>query len=133
MDDKPSVEQLVSVYTKIYTKREEEERVWKAREAELTEQLDLIKRELLDICKENGVKSLRTKAGTLIRTVTTRYWTNDWEHFHKFMIDNQAPELLEKRIHQSNMKQFLEENPELLPAGLNMDSEYTITVRRSKS
>jgi len=133
MDDKTSVEQLVSIYTKIYTKREEEERVWKAREEELTDQLDLIKRELLDICKENGVKSLRTKAGTLIRTVTTRYWTNDWEHFHKFMLDNQAPDLLEKRIHQSNMKQFLEENPELLPAGLNMDSEYTITVRRSKS
>lgn len=133
MDDKPSVEQLVSIYTKIYTKREEEERVWQAREAELTEQLDLIKRELLDMCKENGVDSLRTKHGTLIRTVKTRYWTNDWEHFHKFMLDNQAPELLEKRIHQSNMKQFLEENPELLPAGLNVDSEYTITVRRSKS
>jgi hypothetical protein len=133
MDDKPSVEQLVSIYTKIYTKREEEERVWQAREAELTEQLDLIKRELLDMCKENGVDSLRTKHGTLIRTVKTRYWTNDWEHFHKFMLENQAPELLEKRIHQSNMKQFLEENPDLLPAGLNVDSEYTITVRRSKS
>jgi hypothetical protein len=133
MDDKPSVEQLVSIYTKIYTKREEEERVWQTREAELTEQLDLIKRELLDMCKENGVDSLRTKHGTLIRTVKTRYWTNDWEHFHKFMLENQAPELLEKRIHQSNMKQFLEENPELLPAGLNVDSEYTITVRRSKS
>jgi len=49
------------------------------------------------------------------------------------MLENQAPELLEKRIHQSNMKQFLEENPDLLPAGLNVDSEYTITVRRSKS
>lgn len=82
MDDKPSVEQLVSIYTKIYTKREEEERVWQAREAELTEQLDLVKRELLDICKENGVNGLRTKDGTLIRTVKTRYWTNDWEHFH---------------------------------------------------
>jgi len=133
MDDKPSVEQLVSIYTKIYTKREEEERVWQAREADLTTQLDLIKRELLDMCKENGVDSLRTKYGTLIRTIKTRYWTNDWEHFHKFMLENQAPDLLEKRIHQSNMKQFLEENPELLPAGLNVDSEYTITVRRSKS
>jgi hypothetical protein len=28
------------------------------------------------------------------------------------------------------MKQFLEEHPELLPPGLNVDSEYTITVRR---
>ena len=27
---------------------------------------------------------------------------------------------------------FLEENPELLPAGLNVDSAYSITVRRSK-
>jgi hypothetical protein len=133
MDDKPSVEQLVSIYTKIYTKREEEERVWQAREAELTEQLDLVKRELLDICKENGVNGLRTKDGTLIRTVKTRYWTNDWEHFHRFMLEWEAPELLEKRIHQSNMKQFLEDNPGTLPTGLNMDSEYTITVRRSKS
>jgi hypothetical protein len=51
---------------------------------------------------------------------------------YKFMLEHEAPELLEKRLHQSNMKQFLEENPEVLPSGLNVDSEYTITVRRSK-
>jgi hypothetical protein len=48
------------------------------------------------------------------------------------MLEWEAPDLLEKRIHQSNMKQFLEDNPGTLPAGLNMDSQYTITVRRSK-
>lgn len=132
MDDKPSVEQLISIYTKIYTKREEEEREWKAREAKLTEELDLVKSQLLEICKENGVDSLKTKDGTLIRSVKTRYWTNNWDEFYKFMQSNNAPELLEKRIHQSHMKQFLEENPEMLPVGLNVDSEYTITVRRAK-
>jgi len=132
MDDRPSVETLISIYTKIYTKREEEERAWKAREAELNEELDLVKRELLEICKEDGVDSLKTKDGTLIRTVKTRYWTNNWDEFYKFMTEHHAPELLEKRIHQSHMKQFLEENPELLPTGLNVDSEYTITVRRAK-
>jgi hypothetical protein len=30
------------------------------------------------------------------------------------------------------MKQFLEDNPGTLPAGLNVDSAYSITVRRSK-
>jgi hypothetical protein len=133
MDDKPSLEELISIYTKIYTKRETEERAWKTREAELTEDLDLIKRELLDICKEEGVNSLKTKDGTLIRSVNTRYWTNNWDEFYKFMMSHDAPDLLEKRIHQSNLKQFLEENPELLPAGLNVDSEYTLMVRRSKS
>jgi hypothetical protein len=42
-----------------------------------------------------------------------------------------VPELLEKRIHQTNMKAFLEENPELIPAGLNANSEYSVTIRRS--
>ena len=133
MDDKPSLEELVSIYTKIYTKRESEERIWKTREAELTEELELVKRELLDICKDNGVDSLKTKDGTLVRSVKTRYWTNNWDEFYKFMLSHTAPDLLEKRIHQTNMKQFLEENPELLPAGLNVDSEYTLMVRRSKS
>jgi hypothetical protein len=50
----------------------------------------------------------------------------------KFILEHQVPDLLEKRIHQGNMKQFLEENPELLPPGLNSDSEYTVTVRRKK-
>ena len=39
-------------------------------------------------------------------------------------------ELLEKRIHQSNMKEFMEQHPELHPPGLNVDSEYEITIRR---
>jgi hypothetical protein len=48
----------------------------------------------------------------------------------KFVVENNVPELLEKRLHQGNMKQFLEAHPDLLPPGLNVDSEYTITVRR---
>jgi hypothetical protein len=30
------------------------------------------------------------------------------------------------------MKEFLSENPDLLPMGLNVESEYTVVVRRSK-
>jgi hypothetical protein len=48
----------------------------------------------------------------------------------KFIVEHGVPDLLDKRIHQSNMKQFLEENPDLLPPGLNVDKEYSITVRR---
>jgi hypothetical protein len=51
---------------------------------------------------------------------------------NRFIVENEAVDLLEKRIHQGNMKQFLEENPEVLPPGLNADSEYSITVRRKK-
>jgi hypothetical protein len=51
---------------------------------------------------------------------------------YQFIQDNDAFPLLEKRLHQTNLKQFLEENPELLPAGLQADRKYTVVVRRSK-
>jgi hypothetical protein len=132
MSDDISVDRLVSVFIKIRDARDEEERAWEQRKADFNEQLELINQQLLEICKSTAADSIRTAHGTVIRTVKSRYWTNDWEHFHKFLLEHEAPDLLEKRIHQSNMKQFLEENPELLPAGLNVDSAYSITVRRSK-
>jgi len=132
MSDDISVDRLVSVFIKIRDARDEEERAWEQRKADFNEQLELINQQLLEICKSTDADSIRTAHGTVIRTVKSRYWTNDWEHFHKFLLEHEAPDLLEKRIHQSNMKQFLEENPELLPAGLNVDSAYSITVRRSK-
>jgi hypothetical protein len=48
------------------------------------------------------------------------------------MFEHNVPELLERRIHQTNIKQFLEENPDMLPLGLNVEAEQSITVRRSK-
>lgn len=133
MDDKPSVEQLVSVFIKIRDARDEARRAWEQQEADFNEQLDIIDQQLLEICKETGADSIKTKHGTAIRSVKSRYWTNDWESFYDFIYKQNEFGLLEKRIHQTHMKQFLEENPELLPAGLNVDSQYTITVRRSKS
>jgi len=44
--------------------------------------------------------------------------------------EHEALELLEKRISQSNMATFLEENPDLHPPGLNVDSRYAVVVRR---
>ena len=49
---------------------------------------------------------------------------------YKFILDNEVPEFFDKRLNQSNVKQFLEENPDLVPMGLNVDSEYTLSVRK---
>jgi hypothetical protein len=49
---------------------------------------------------------------------------------HKFVIEHAVPELFDKRLNQTNMKQFLEENPELQPEGLKIDNEYVISVRK---
>ena len=73
---------------------------------------------------------MRTSEGLFYRSVKQKFWTNDWEKMHAFVIEHGVPELLEKRLNQTNLKQFLEENPELKPDGLNIDSEYSMSVRK---
>jgi hypothetical protein len=63
------------------------------------------------------------------RSQKRRYWTSDWESMHKFILEHEAPEFLEKRLNQTAVKEFLEENPDILPPGLNVQSEYTISIR----
>jgi len=62
--------------------------------------------------------------------VKSRYWTSDWESMYQFIMDNNLPEFFDKRLNQSNVRQFLEENPDKVPPGLNVESEYTVFVRK---
>ena len=126
------LDRLVSVYVKIRDKKNELAATFAEQEKELESKLDIVKQALLEHCKATGTESVKTASGTFWRTQKKRFWTSDWDAMNRFIVENEAVDLLEKRIHQGNMKQFLEENPEVLPPGLNADSEYSITVRRKK-
>lgn len=125
-------DKLVAVYRRIRSAIEDLEAAH-AKEVEVLKgKLDMVSDKLLKICNDQNLDSLRTAEGTVTRRVKSRYWTTDWATMYNFIKDNDAPFLLEQRIHNGNMKQFLEENPDLLPKGMNVDAAYTLYVRRSK-
>lgn len=128
-----SVDKLTAAYLKIRDKRSEMKREFEEEYNRLGEQMDKVKKAMLRYCKENEVESFRTKDGTVSRSVRKTYWTDDWEAMHRFIVDNNVPQFLNKQLNQSNVRQFLEENPDNLPPGLNSNSEYTISVRKSKA
>ena len=132
-DTDKSVDKLVAVYIKIRDKVRETEERHKEEMATLKEQLDVVSNNLLDLCNEQNMDSIRTPAGTVTRRVSSRYWTSDWDSMYKFIKKQDAPYLLEQRIHNSNMRQFLEDNPELCPMGLQADRKYTVQVRKPTS
>jgi hypothetical protein len=127
-----SSDKLAEIYIKIRDKRAELKEKFEEQDNELKTQQDLLSEQMLSLCHEQGADSIKTPAGTIIRKVDTRYWTTDWDSMYQFIEEHDAFPLLEKRLHQTNMRQFLEENPDLLPAGLQADSKYTVVVRRSK-
>ncbi len=131
MEEEPvSVAKLVAVYRRIRAAIDEREEEHKKEVGELKEKLDTISEKLLNICKEQDVDSLRTPNGTVSRRVKTRYWTTDWESVYRTIKEHDAPYLLEQRIHNTNMQQFLDDNPEAFPPGLQIDRKYVIQVRK---
>ena len=132
MSTQEEIDKLVRVFIKMRDKRSELAREAKEKEDELEAKMDKVRKALLNYCKDNGLEYVRTESGTFFRSIKTSYTTSDWTSMHKFMIENKALDLVDKRLNQTNMKQFLEENPELLPPGLNVEREYAVTVRRKK-
>ena len=124
-------EKLVKAYIKMRDARAALSTEYEAKDKEIKDQMDLIEHTLLDVCKRAGADSIKTGAGTIIRGVRTSYWTSDWESMHNFVKENQALDLLERRVAQKAMGEFLKANPDKMPKGMNVETKYTVTVRRA--
>jgi len=127
-----AVDQIAAAYIRLRDKRAEIKAKYEEEDALLEADMELLAQSMLEVCKQINADSIKTKAGTVIRSVKTRYWTNNWDSMYELIKEHNAFALLERRLHQTNMKLFLEENPDILPMGLNMDREFTVVVRRSK-
>jgi len=126
MSEEVSVDKLTKIYTKIRDKRRE----LQEQDDKLKEQLDAVAAKLLEICNSQGLSTMRTEYGTVSRRITKNYWTNDWGSFMEFVKEHDALSLLQHRINNSNMAQFLESNPDLHPPGLNVDANQTIVITK---
>ena len=133
MSEETGFEDAVAKYVVLRDAMREREEAHKAAMAELQAEQDECTATILATCNKLGADSLRTAAGTVTRKVTSRYWTSDWEAMHAFVVENAdrgGLELLERRIHNGNLRQFLADNPDRMPAGLQSDSRYSIQVRK---
>lgn len=131
-DGNPTLAELTKAYIKMRDAKHQIEEECSKRVAQIEEQMAMVEEQMLETCKTFNADSIRTPYGTIVRSVKSRYWTNDWDSMYQFIEEHGAFGLLEKRLHQSHMKEFLSENPNLLPAGLNVENTYTVVVRRSK-
>jgi hypothetical protein len=129
-DDTIPLDKLAKVYRKIKTEIDTLTREYDTKIETLKASQDQLKFAMKDQMKALGVKSVNTAFGTLSMVNKIRYSTQDWDSFKRFMVENDALDLLEKRIAQTNMAQFLEENPGVVPPGLNAFSDFEIRVTK---
>jgi len=124
------MDKLAKVYRKMATKIQQLTREYETEVEVIKSQQEVVKIALKDQMLKLGVKSVRTDQGTVVLSTTTNYNTQDWDSFKEFMKQYDALDLVQQRISQLNMKRFLEENPGVVPPGLNSMTEYGISVRK---
>jgi hypothetical protein len=129
IEEAPEVEaipldKLVAIHAKIKAKQAQLDKAL----ADLEEQREEIRLAIKDQMKALGLTSVKTSSGTVSLMKSTRYNTQDWDSFKAFVLEHQVVDLLEKRIAQTNMAQFLEENPGVVPPGLNSTTGFDIRV-----
>jgi len=122
--------ELAAQYLEFRELKDKLRKKFEAKEAVLDAELDEITNRLMVLCNEQDASSIKTEYGTVIRSLKTRCDPKDWDSMHEFVLEHSAPYLLQKRINESAMKEFLEANPTEYPKGMNIVSEYKITVRK---
>lgn len=128
------LEELVQAYLAIREERQVLLDKYEEKDTELKKEMSQLEQAMLAICNDTNADSIKTQNGTVIRKLNERFYCNDWDNFKKFVLEHEAVELLERRIHQGNFKEFMTGHEgEGLPPGVNVMREFGITVRKPAS
>lgn len=133
MESKIDLNDVVKTYIAIRTQRETLANEYEAKDHALLQDMKVLEQQLLDQCNQIDASSIRTDSGTIIRSIRDTFSCMDWDNFNAFIVENSVPQLLQRRIHQSNFKDYMEQNSgDGLPPGINVMREYSIVVRKPK-
>jgi hypothetical protein len=135
MSEDVKLDSVVKAYLAIRDEKDRLAREHDAKDRELSQDLAQLEQILLSSCNDINADSIRTGVGTIIKSTRESFVCGDWDNFKTFILENEAVELLQQRIHQTNFKEFLSNREdEGLPPGISSMREFKITVRKpSKS
>jgi len=126
------LERLAKMYVRMRDKIQDLTRAHEAEVEAIKAQRDLVANAMKDrvLAMGGGISSVKTVFGTIMLRTATRYYAQDWDSFGKFVIEQKDINLMEKRIAQGNMAEYLTNHPEEPVPGLSSMSEIEVTVRR---
>lgn len=126
VDISKRVEQYIRLRDEI--KRREEDH--KEQMRPFKEALDKLNGILLDHLNVINGDSVKTGSGTVYRTSKKAASLADPDAFMRFVIGNEAWDLLDRKANVTAIADFIEEN-QSAPPGVNFSTTYVVGVRRS--
>jgi len=124
-----TVDAVINHYIKLRDQKAEIKAECDARTALVDQQMKKIEAYLLQQADAQGVTSFKTKSGTAFVTTVDMANVADWDAVLKFVRENDAWDMLEKRVNKNAVRQRIEA-AKSVPSGVNWATRLDINVRR---
>ena len=121
---------LVDKYIRLRDKKELVKKQHEAELAKYTEAMGYLENKLLDVLNTTNAESLRTRAGTVYKSLRTSCKVETWTLTLHYILEHQAYDLLEHRVNKTAAGQIIEDTKQPIP-GVNITQEVTLNVRRA--
>jgi len=125
------LDEIVQAYLTIRGQRENIAREFELQDAELKAEQAQLEQVLLEQCNAMNAETVRTGAGTIVKTLKENYICSDWDGLKSFIMENGLIELMQQRLHNTNLKEYLANHEgEGMPPGVSSFREYSIVVKK---
>ena len=126
-----SVDQMIAEYQIVKAEKERIQQLAKKLVGRCDATLDKMEGRMLKVLLDNKVKHMATDLGTMYIEKVQKASCSDWLAYRQWMVENDALDGIEKRVTQSFIKQYEEDNEGALPPGITVFKEQVARVRKA--
>lgn len=139
-----SMQDAVVLYRKVEARLEEKKAAYDAACAKDRQALEQLELGMMQMLRAAGVSAMNVPGIAEVKIVNKRaFGCADWDLFMTWLVTNNKPELLQKRIHEGNMQFWIDEQQKLidkgeaaptsaLPPAVNAHTQAIIKVLKGK-
>lgn len=124
-----TIENVVGLYVRLRNDKDRVVAKAKAETEELDKKMAVIEAHLLLLMEKDGVDSFKTSAGTAYKTTQDFANIANWDAFIEHVKQNNAWNLLEKRVSKTAVRGYLEED-QPVPPGVNYGTRVDVVIRK---
>ena len=122
-----TVNKVIEAYLKLRSQKEVIESEAQEKVKGIKEQMAKLEAWIKNRADEEGVDSFKTARGTAFLSTTDFAQVADWDAVLEFIKDNEAFDLLEKRVSKTAVRGYIEED-KVVPSGINYGTRINVNV-----
>ena len=124
-----TVDDVVAAYLKLRLKKEAIEAQVKDEVKTLKDKMEQLEAWIKEQADAQGVTSFKTKHGTAFLTTTDYANVADWDSVLTFIRENEAFDMLEKRISKVAVRGYIDAT-KAVPPGVNYGTKLEVNIRK---